>query len=122
MAALLGAVPGQNGAVVLTIKKESVKMNITYTPGRWRIGDNPYDIVADEYRVIARIEHDQQGLRRGKEESDAHARLVAAAPDLLAASKAALVVLEADSDSEEDNAPEIASLKAAIARAEGGAQ
>jgi hypothetical protein len=66
--------------------------------------------------IIANCDYQQSKVNGSKR---ANARLIAAAPDLLAACKAALVVLMADSDSEEDNAEEIASLKAAIARAEG---
>lgn len=57
----------------------------THTTGPWRIGDHPYDIVAEEYRRVATVAHDRQGLNRGKEESDANARLIAAAPTMLQA-------------------------------------
>lgn len=59
-----------------------------HTPGPWRVGDFPFDVITDEpdtYHRVATIASDQQGLNRGREESEANVRLIAAAPELLEA-------------------------------------
>lgn len=57
-------------------------------------------------------------------ESEANARLIAAAPELLAACEAALPIIESFDTAKEDgdkDLPEVAQLRAAIARARGSA-
>jgi len=57
----------------------------THTPGPWRIGDYPFDVVratsADEYRVIATVNHEKPP--RALPECEANVQLIAAAPELL---------------------------------------
>lgn len=53
-----------------------------HTPGPWRIGDKPYRIVDGEGRGVAEACYRTEGSY-----DDVNARLIAAAPDLLAALK-----------------------------------
>jgi len=89
----------------------------THTPGPWRKGDHPFDIVAGEYTVVATVASDRQGLNRGREVSEANARLIAAAPELLQALRG-LIGLH-DDPTPYDSATTISVARVAIAKAEG---
>lgn len=56
-----------------------------HTPGPWHL--DGMLVLSDGHspRTVATVAHDQQGLRRGMETSEANALLIAAAPDLLEA-------------------------------------
>ncbi len=91
-------------------------MTNTHTPGPWHVtpGTVPAESVWDEtgnLQIASFIEG------RGWQEQHANARLIAAAPDLLAASRAALAALEALRDAPQGGAEVM--LRAAIAKAEG---
>lgn len=94
-----------------------------HTPGPWRTADSEAGMPAIRScegapRTIALIDVRFPHLV-SPEERLANARLIAAAPELLEALQACLVVLRADSDSEEDNATEIKQAQSAIKKAEG---
>lgn len=91
-----------------------------YTPGFWqkirRHDGRPCVVTLDENDNLEHVVagpsttlHNEQDLQ-----------LISAAPELLQACRAALYVLLADSDMEEDCEQEIKQIKAAIAKAEGG--
>lgn len=87
--------------------------NTTHTPAPWHVIDGT---ICDNYGqdIIGPVLFDSF-----PDEHQANARLISAAPDLLEASLAAYRALTLDSDMEDDFAPEIAALTAAIAKARG---
>jgi hypothetical protein len=100
-----------------------------HTPGPWHVsnetGKPPIVYAADGYAVgNATVFHRKHG---GIDTSDANARLMAAAPDLLAELKQAAVELEEAANVLEPSLPALASIyrvaadkkRAAIAKAEG---
>lgn len=60
-------------------------MNVKYTPGPWISIGNYIGTVGDETQTIAYVDDHRNAKRRTTEETLANARLIAAAPDLLAA-------------------------------------
>ncbi len=84
-----------------------------HTPGRWRIGAGFQCLVDSDEGIIARTDvsvfHGDQSARDAQ--NRANARLIAAAPDLLAACKEALLGCT------DEFIPPI--LRAAISKAEG---
>lgn len=62
-----------------------------HTPGPWIVGNGGDILTADEKHVIA---YDEGRLGSGTEEEQANARLIAAAPDLLAELKDAMNMLQ----------------------------
>lgn len=97
--------------------------NVKHTPGPWIVSGLPamYDeavnaVGSDGPLCVARLPRTGQIGSRYKDEVDANARLIASAPDLLAA----LRVMVGDDPT--PNIGGIAMARAAIARAEGGAR
>lgn len=86
-----------------------------HTPGPWRLNRRFCFNVEDQNgRTIARINFDHETY----DEAMANARLIAAAPDLLAATEAALALLQADiPDNWRDRV--CGQLQTAIAKARG---
>jgi len=90
-----------------------------HTPGPWR---KTTGFVADgEHRVIAQYTGSRESLLRwvtpGSTEAEANGRLIAAAPDLLAACEAALQW--AVNGCDDESLPFIKMLRAAVAKATG---
>lgn len=92
-----------------------------HTPGPWKAyRQNHHQIPAHQIEDAAHMLVAYTGHTRTPGQADANATLIAAAPDLLSACKAAL----ADIDSEPNSVhgfPSYAKLRDAIAAAEGGA-
>ena len=95
-----------------------------YTPGPWRTSHHGYPTL---YQVHAFIEPGIAGLWSpdGNGEQQANARLIAAAPDLLAACKVALEVIAGlegqQAMADDSHRPRVEAILAAISQAEGGA-
>ena len=85
----------------------------THTPGPWRLGNQPSNVIA--WRVTDSADRDVAHVFGSDLKSKGNARLIAAAPELLAALKRVVAAAE---DGDEMTAIELA--EAAIARAEGG--
>ena len=81
-----------------------------HTPGPWKIGGTRISVYTQDGLTIATAKR-YDGLA-----ANANARLIAAAPELLKACKAALFELSGI-----NNGPECKQLAEAIAKAEGGA-
>ena len=96
-----------------------------HTPGPWAI-ESP-DISGAPFRVRKSENHPQGDLTICHVnpylayESEANARLIASAPEMLQALESCLDYLLMDSMIEEDAAPEIESIRKAIAKAKGEA-
>lgn len=94
----------------------------THTPGPWRVvpfreGDSPGICSADGVHVC-----NVDGYGTLGETDSINARLIASAPDLLAACREALALLE-DPDSDQFGADAVeARLRAVITQAEGGGE
>lgn len=73
----------------------------SHTPGPWRIGDFRFDVIAGEYQRVATVAHDLQGLNRGEEISQANARLISAAPELLQLLRELYTALPMSKDNEQ---------------------
>ena len=102
----------RGGAVAVTTREvhDMTTKTATHTPGPWTAACNDIIATANDGRAfVGRI-----AGRRIASENDANARLIAAAPDLLTACKAALPSLE-------HHVPWHSILLAAIAKAEGTA-
>jgi hypothetical protein len=87
-----------------------------HTPGPWHVEPDEYQwlVISDcNYRYVALV-----GDKDRFADDAANARLIAAAPDLLAACERALGWFEGDYGV---NHPETVELRAAIAKATGGA-
>ena len=92
-----------------------------HTPGKWQIS-GPYirsRISDDVSKRIARFYADTKTMYVG--EAEANANILAAAPDLLAACKGALALLEVNHEGWciRTDGPEFVALRKAIAKAEG---
>ena len=99
---------------------------VAHTPGPWRVGGN-YVFAQDGFVALVGCVH------RTPAEGDANARLIAAAPDLLALAKryasecrecdgeGRILVTFNDREAEYDSCDACADIRAAIAKAEGGA-
>lgn len=92
----------------------------TYTPGPWRAfdpegrGGDAIPIIDAQGVMFAAVEAIDITDEQAHERQQANARLIVAAPDLLAACNAALAYLDA-----EDSAGLVAEIAAAVAKAEG---
>jgi hypothetical protein len=103
------------------MKECSKNAAVTHTPGPWWLDDDGFVAAgsSDTYRTVAdprcMIATDMSG------EMDANARLIAAAPDLLAAARNAANVLAGlaigDLDTVTRDSPALQQLRAAIAQA-----
>jgi hypothetical protein len=88
--------------------------SIAYTPGVWSLEHNN---VRDEYHVFVNGHDLAECDTIAVAYTAANARLITAAPKLLAALKYALEFLEANDDGDEDVISRIAAATAAIAEA-----
>jgi len=90
---------------------------VKHTPAPWIAGNSTgigaHEVMGDGSQLVALI------YGRSKEEQDANAAVIAAAPDLLDALKALLVCAEAECVSGSSYEP-IQEARAAILQAEGG--
>ena len=93
-----------------------------HTPGPWRVGDGSFVIGNHPAPGITGSDdvHHYGGHLICESVSQANARLIAAAPELLEAAKQALQVFV--DQGWDDDLSAAKSLKAAIAKAEGGAE
>lgn len=92
-----------------------------HTPGPWRIGDKGMTVfgpLTDQPSPIAIANLIPPTPRAGIEEREANAHLIAAAPDLLAASEQAAALLKELAHDGAEN-PELEILRKAIAKAKG---
>lgn len=90
--------------------------NATHTPGAWRITDDFIGVHDQQGRCIADM--DSEGAPDiGYDESLANARLIAAAPDLLAALSD--IILSSDANCGDSLANAIEAARNAIAKAKG---
>lgn len=108
----------------MTTKTKRKKPNAVPTGGTWTVNGN---VIEGGYGILPRTEiarvHTFNPVwsgQGGPEVNAANARLIAAAPDLLAACKAALKWIEADESTHGRPFGEGKVLRAAIAKAEGG--
>jgi hypothetical protein len=86
-----------------------------HTPGEWGIGGQGWVIVDASGKWIA----DTRTVNRKVQEEHANARLIAAAPELLAALRWAHARFIAGQNLDLEDAPLVAELEAAIAKATG---
>ncbi len=96
-------------------------MNATHTPGPWKVNSswsNDLGVVADD-RLVAMVTNDEDRPIDDAEQL-ANARIMAAAPELLAALKLAVRVMQ-DNGIDESMAGEFDVFTDAIAKAEGRA-
>lgn len=91
-------------------------MKAKHTPGPWRVHPEDVEKVIQSSQGVAVM----SGMLRDTIEREANARLIASAPDLLAALKCCLVALETI-PAELRDPGQMLMARAAIARAEGGA-
>ncbi len=93
----------------------------THTAGPWRAAKSGYIFGPDVQVANVGDYKDRELLPFNKERWDADARLIAAAPELLAALRELTIAAEASGwDVDADNAPILNAARDAIARAEGG--
>ncbi len=94
-----------------------MKTKTTHTPSPWEVEYFTVRSTSPYYRNVCEVAISQTGVNR--EESEANARLIAAAPELLEVSKRALAELE-DCEIQEQSIIEAAQLlRAAIVKVEG---
>ena len=87
-----------------------------HTPGPWQDAGGWFVTAPERQLVVAEV----YAVGRPDEEVDANTRLIAAAPDLLAACELALATFRRDRMEEiDDREPEIDALRAAVAQARG---
>lgn len=70
----------------------------SHTPGPWRIGSHPWNIVAESGLVASAQFRGYTPTALERAEVDANARLIAAAPDLLEACLRTMAALEGGED------------------------
>ena len=93
-------------------------MSAKHTPGPWNTGGSGWIGIRKEDRCIARL--DDAGFATLSAEDRANARLIAAAPDLLAALKNLVGAYGGEPMSAEGSLDAYENAKAVIAKAEGG--
>ena len=95
-------------------------MTTAHTPGPWIVGPHPGNSAGEDWRMILSVTSETGPLYIG-EAIEPDARLIAAAPDMLAA----LAIAEAfmsgfeDDEMQEGMAEKMAQIRAAIAKAGG---
>lgn len=99
---------------------------MSHTPGPWIVGSDKTSVLQvtlDAENPFQCVVNTTSGYNAmSLEEAKANARLIAGAPNLLAALKAIVSsLLDADEEGLIDHAPEIMAAKSAIAKAEGTA-
>jgi hypothetical protein len=93
---------------------------IKHTPGPWRVGGHPRDNSGTAWHEIL-TDADEFGPSYVCQAMEQDARLIAAAPDLLAALRMAVARIEvANAEGNPILSAWLADARAAIARAEGG--
>ncbi len=88
----------------------------THTPGPWKWD---FDLLGPDEKPILEIGMGYDGQWGGESPNDANARLIAAAPDLLAALKKLADHFEAEMRAHNGIPPLLFNARAAIAKAEG---
>jgi hypothetical protein len=105
-------------------------METKHTPGPWETKEEDshcWKVYSEEWGGLATL-HAAYGVKAQQERLEPDARLIAAAPEMLAACQAALAYFDAcvgecgaETDDEIES-PEAKQLRAAIAKATGGAE